>query len=198
MLENFKLLGDHFICNIALPENDASGLARVYRDPRFLRVKPDAYVGIVESKGPGCRYVQEGQKVVLKRWVYNQHDVDEERIVARERELLILNDTTPAPGVAVMKIKPFQPSAGVLIPQTLKPKKPSCYEGEVIASNMQVKWGDEVRRIRPKDILWVERRERDQFFLTENILVFKNTPDSATGEPPVLMVGVKSPVFQMA
>lgn len=190
-MENLKLIGDRFICNIAQPENSPGGLFVVNRDPRKQRIKPDAYVGVVEKVGPDCRLVKEGQKVVVRRWVYSQHDVDDERIVARERQILMLDDETPYPGVVAMKVSDDLPKTNLVIPDTVKAQKrrSQSYSGRVIASGCF--------DYKKNDLLWVERRDSGQFFLGKDILVFKNEPDRMNGDFPVLAIEDKEPTLEV-
>ncbi len=188
---DFELIGDKFICNIAQPENSPGGLFVVQRDPRKHRLPPDAYVGMVEKVGPGCELLRVGQKVVVRRWVYRQFDLDDERIVAREGQVLILNDDTPFPGVVVLKMKPNEVKTSLIVPDTVKDKKrrTQSYEGDVIASSSySIKKGEHI---------WVEKRDSGQYFLTRDILVFKNEQDSMNGDYPVLMKSEPAPLLQL-
>lgn len=188
-----KVIGTNFVLNICQPENTPGGIFVTNRDPRRQRVKLDAYVGVVEETGGSCKLVQPGMRVVIKRWEYKQHDLDDERIIAQERELLILNDTTPAPNVVVMNIIVDKPKTNLTLPQTLIPKKLAFHYGEVIASNCLF----DGELIKPGDLLWVERRDRDQFLQGANRLVFKDTPDVWNGASPILMIGKKIPMLQV-
>lgn len=100
----FDLVGDHFVANISLPENHPGGLSVVERDPRKQDEKPDCYVGIVEAVGPDCRFLKVGDKVVFERWEYTQLDMDEERLIAREIDLVVMPDEKPAPNAVAFQI----------------------------------------------------------------------------------------------
>lgn len=187
----FNLIGNRFIVNIAQPENSPGGLFVVNRDPRKHRIPPDAYVGIVEKVGPTCQFLYPGQKVVVRRWIYRQHDIDDERLLAYESQVLILDETKPYPGVVVLKLIEQPVATSLIIPDTIKDrkKKAPAYHGRVVASGSN--------SFKENDLLWVERRDRGQYFLGHDVLVFKDEIDSFGGMGPVLMKGVRVPQFEV-
>jgi len=131
--KEIKLVGRHFLARISLPENFDSGLLNVQRDPRKQKRRPAAYAGEVEEVGSGCFLVKPGDKIVFRRWDWGQFDADDERIVAEEDDLLIMNDEIPAPGVIVMNLLDQTLKTDLALPQNLRlPKLPSL-KGEVIA-----------------------------------------------------------------
>lgn len=193
MVPKFNVIGKNFVLNIAQAENTPGGIFVTNRDPRRQRVKLDAYVGLVEAVGSRCELVRPGMRVVVKRWEYKQHDLDDERIVAQERELLILDDSTPAPGVVVMNLYVEKPKTNLSLPQTYVPKKLQFHVGEVVVANCS--FAEEV--IEAGDILWVERRERDQFLQGSNRLIFKDSRDSWNGASAMLMIQKKARVLEV-
>lgn len=193
-MDGFKVLGTNFILNIAQPENTPGGIFVTNRDPRRQRIKLDAYVGIVEEVGAGCKLVEPGMRVVVKRWEYRQHDIDDERLICKERELLILDDKTPAPDVIVMELVLDVPKTNLTLPHNFRPKKAPYHFGAVIAADCTTFDGE---KIVPGDILWVERRDSDQFLQGATRFIFKNTPDIWNGSSPILMVGKKTPKLQV-
>lgn len=162
-----RLLGEHFCVNIALEEN-SGGLVRIERDPRRMRIKPAAYVGTVEECAASCKLVKTGDKVVLERWIYEQVDVDSERIIARERDLLILANETPGPNVLVLQImKDEPPKMLFMVPDTWEPAPRQYYCGMVLASSSKV--GE------PGEILWVQKSDLGQFVYADGERVaFRN------------------------
>lgn len=191
-MEAFELVGDKFVCNIAQPENSPGGLFMVNRDPRKHRLPPDAYVGIVERVGPDCQLIYVGQKIVVRRYIYKQFDLDSERIIAREHQVLMLDDKTPFPGVVVIKLKSEEIKTTIIVPETVKDKRKRAqsYEGTIIASSSS---GCNIG-----DHIWIEKRDSGQYFLSRDILVFKNEPDSMTGDLPILCKMEKIPELQLA
>lgn len=136
-LDGFGLGGDHFRANIGMPENHPSGLIMFNRDPRNGKKKPDAYAGIVLDVSPGCSTVKIGDNVVFERWEWQQYDVDNEQIVARERDLIIVNNE-PMPGYLIFRLEDLSPErTKLIVPHTYeKPKSPSL-AGQVVASGVR-------------------------------------------------------------
>lgn len=165
-----RLSRDHFIVNIAQPENTSSGLFVVNRNPRMQDVKPDAYVGVVERVGDGCSIINVGDKVVVERWEYGQFDIDEERLLAKEVDVLITGGEEPAPGTVVLQL-PEEPKSDVVIPDTVRPKQELFYFGKVVSS------GDP--DIVSGEFLWVLKSNDYQYRLGKHMLVFRNTEDVA-------------------
>lgn len=176
--EGFELKGDHAIFNIALDSNLLDGkLASVNRDPRKARLKPDAYVALVEETGPQCKHIKPGDRVVLERWEWLQFNVDEERIIGKERDVLILSGTNPAPGVIVFKILPVDKKPLLTLPyESYAEKKRGYYFGEVIAINpesINLPEGAEDDMPRIGDGIYIDKYERDQWKLGADKVVFK-------------------------
>lgn len=129
-----KIHGRNFLVNIALPENLPSGLVNVSRDPRKQSRKPDVYVGVVEEVGGACFLVKPGDKISFKRWEWRQMDVDDERVVTNERELVILDGSVPAPGMIVVKVLENKIVTSLVLPQgDIKQEAMPSIKGEIIA-----------------------------------------------------------------
>ena len=184
--DSFKLYGDHFICNIVLDENLPGGLISVNRDPRKRRKKLDAYVARVERIGPSCKSIKPGDKIVVERFDWLQYDLDDERIIARETDVLILASDIPAKGVFVLKeINALQEKAeksSLYIPEEgfISKMEREIYFGKVIFSN-EAKLNSEV--IESGQFIWVRKSERNQFRLGKDLIVIRAT------EEDVLMIG---------
>jgi hypothetical protein len=162
-----ELAGDHFLANIALDEKIDGRIVAVQRDPRKARIKPAAYVGVIEEVGAGCRLVKPGDRVVIERWTYEQVDVDDERLVARERDLLILNDSAPAPHVLVLQIIDDKgPMTTLALPDSCQVRVLPSYCGMVVASSD--------RFAEPGEILWVEKSDMGQFSYGNGLMAFRN------------------------
>ena len=192
--KKWTLYGVHFVVNIS-QEQKKSGLTLLSSDPRQWRDKPDAYSGIVEEVGPKCVYVKAGDRVLIERWVYKQFDLDEERLVAKEHQVLVFQKK-----IGVEKYGPETPTKGVVVMQIAK----SSLKAELTESRIVVP--DDVRREREKkrrvfmgkvlmsaseeakigELLWVEKRERYQYRTPDGRLIFINQPDS-WGEYPIFM-----------
>ncbi len=127
------LTGRKFLANIAQPENFPSGLININPDPRKQKKKPDVFVGIVEEVGSGCIFVKPGQKVSFRRWEWEQFNVDDERIIADETDLIIIGDNEPAPGIIVLDLIDHLPKTGLSLPDTIRPEKTRTYKGEIVA-----------------------------------------------------------------
>lgn len=168
--ENFRLHRDHLCVNISLPEND-NGIINLNRDPRKQRIKPDVYVGVVEDVGPGCAMVKVGDKVCLERWEYGQWNVDDQRLIAREIDILVLGEKEPAPGVVVMKLLNQQVKTNLTLPQNAQPKKASYYCGIVQCSGNP--------DVEPGEIVYVPRREDFQYRLGADRLVFRTVDENS-------------------
>jgi co-chaperonin GroES (HSP10) len=164
--ENFRLLGHHFIGNVISPlKKEERGLIIPDSDPRKSRMKPDAFPIRIDEVGPRCTLVKEGDIVVIERWMWKQYNIDNERMIAHEADLLILNDSVPAPGVIVVKIIEDIPKTGLALPQSYKPKNPGYIHGLVTHSNYkdcQVGWE-----------IWVEKIDHNQFLLGKDKLIFR-------------------------
>ncbi len=185
----FKLYGDHFICNVALDENLPGGLVNVSRDPRKQKYKPDTYVARVERVSPDCKMVRPGDKVVIERFDWLQYDLDEERLIAREVDVVILGDDKPAPGIAVLleltevekvQVKIYVPDSTI---QTEKRER-NYIHGQVIHSA--------VTDLKVGNLVWMYKKDRDQWRLGRSLVIFRFS------EETVFMVGepteVKEPV----
>lgn len=140
--QEIKLTGTKFLVNIVLPEKLPSGLVNVQRDPRKQRLKPACYIGIVEEVGNRCQ-VKVGARVIVERWEWTQQNVDDERMIADERELMMMDDVTPAPGVMVMQlISKKEISSSLFVPETIRFEKPPYFHGEIIASSANPELGE--------------------------------------------------------
>jgi len=187
--DEFRLYGDHFICNIALGENLPGGLVAVERDPRKLRKKPDAYVARVERCADGCKIVKPGHKIVIERFEWLQYDLDDERIIARETDVLILGSDEPAPGVFVIKqpnrAEEYKKRNNLYIPDSMhiETVEKEIYHGKVLFSNEVNLNGEEIK---PGQLVWVRKSERNQFRLGKDLIVVRGTPEE------VLMIGETS------
>ena len=184
----FQLYGDHFICNISLDENLPGGLIGVNRDPRKQKHKPDTYVARVERVSSSCKLVKPGEKIVIERFDWLQYDLDEERIIARETDVVILGDDKPAPGIAVLgeltKIEEvnsllYIPDASI---QTEKQERNYIY-GQVIHSAVPA--GKTYDALKVGDFVWMYKRDRDQWRLGKTLIIFRFSTEM------VFMIGEK-------
>lgn len=153
--ETGRLVSDRFVVNVSLPEETRGGLAMVNRDPRKVRKKPPCYRGVIEEVGPGVTYIEVGKSCVFERWEPKQADLDSERIIARERDILIY-DGIPAPGVIVIDLmEDNQIKTSLFLPQghSLPPK--TYHHGKVVASSS--------REAAEGDIVWIENYHSGQF-----------------------------------
>lgn len=134
-LEGYKLSGPNFKASIALPDNHPSGIKLFNNDPRSGKKRPDAYAGIVMDTGSRCGLVKIGDNVVFERWDWKQVDLPDAMIVARERELLIINEQ-PVNNCVVFQIEDLDfKTTKLIIPHTYeKPPKASLF-GKVLASS---------------------------------------------------------------
>lgn len=171
--------------NIAQPENSSAGLSVVNRDPRKQDYKPDAYVGVVEEIGPDCTLVKIGDQVVVERWEYSQFDIDEERLLVREIDILILQESEPAPGIVVMQIELDEIKTSLIVPDTYQPESYKHYFGKIVASaDPDVEVGK---------FAWVVKMDSYQYRIGNHTLVFRSMPDT------IVMQGVeiKQPVLEV-
>lgn len=163
--ETGRLVADRFVVNVALPEETQGGLAMVNRDPRKVRKRPPCYKGIVEEVGPGVKYIEVGKSCVFERWEPKQADLDSERIIARERDILIY-DGIPAPGVIVVELfDDHQIKSSLFLPQGLSTPPKTYHHGKVIASSS--------RQAEEGDILWIESYHSGQFIDSNNQLYYR-------------------------
>lgn len=134
---NYTLSGDHFIASILLPEDHSSGIKLFNRDPRNVKKKPDAYAGKILEASSSCELVKVGDNVVFERWEWQQFNLDDARIVARERELIVINDQ-PAPGYIVFQLEDLnKPKINIILPDTIEKPKPHFLSGKVVASGVK-------------------------------------------------------------
>lgn len=161
--EKFRLHGSHFIVDISLLEND-NGIINLNRDPRKLRIAPDVYVGEVKEAGVDCT-VKPGQRVCVERWSYSQQDLDDKHIIADERDLLILDEETPAPGVVVMKLLDQEKKTDLILPQNKRPAKRPYYCGVVQCSSVSL--------VQRGEIIYIPVRDEFQYKLGTDRLVFR-------------------------
>lgn len=138
-LDESILAGDHFLVKLAIPEKTESGLVipDSTRDYRKKRDKPDAYAGIVLDVSPGCDWAKIGDNVVYERWSWQQFSLDSERMIARERDLIIINEQ-PVNGYIIFDLEDLSPiKANIALPQTLERPKPQVLSGKVVASGVR-------------------------------------------------------------
>lgn len=166
---NFVLDGDHLVVHIAIPENSPGGLAVVNRDPRKQEYKPDAYVGIVEKVGPDCELVAPGDKIVFERWEYSQHDVDEERILIREVDVLILGDKQPAPGIVAIQVLDVDVKTDLVVPDTVREAPSKYWFGRCTASGSE--------SVQPGQFVWARKMDSYQYRLAKYTVVFRAMED---------------------
>ena len=176
--ENTRVNGRWFVANIALPENDLStGLTLIHRDPRKQKRLPDAYLAVVEKTGPLCTLVKTGDKVVVERWSWQQDYIDEQRMWARESEVLVLANNEPAPGVIAVLLEDQKPKVQLTLPDRIKPWERRYFFGKLLAPDVFYLPDDEV--IKENEYVWIMKLDHDQFMLGENCLVMRVTdPDS--------------------
>ena len=186
-IDRFTPKGDHFICNIAMEENLPGGLLSVAeKDPRKLINKPDAYVGRVERVSERCKLVRPGDKIVVERLDWLQHNVDDERIIAREVDVIIINHDVPAPGVAVLrrideeKVRIKSLNLLPAIKASSSSREREYIYGEILHSNID--------DYKPGNEAWILKSDGNQWNLTKNIIVFR--PDDRMG----LLVREKVPM----
>lgn len=127
-----KILGKNFLVNIALPMLLPNGLVNIQRDPRKQRIKPACYVGTVEEIGTRCQHVKVGDRIVFERYEAKQLNVDEERLIAQEREVVITGDETPMPDVIVLHLKTAAPATSIISVEKRYVESPPSYIGEII------------------------------------------------------------------
>lgn len=133
--DGFKLVGKNFKASIALPDNHPSGIVLFDKDPRKGKKRPDAYAGVVLDVGNSCDLVKIGDNVVIERWDWKQVDLPQEQIVAREKELLVVNDV-PVNDCVIFQLEDLDfTTTKLIVPHTYeKPPKAALY-GEVLASS---------------------------------------------------------------
>jgi len=140
----------------------------------------------VERVGPKCKNIKPGDKVVVERFDWLQYDLDDERIIARETDVLILASDIPAKGVFVLKeinaLKEKTKDSSLYIPEEgfISKMEREIYFGKVIFSN-EAKLNMEV--IEAGQFIWVRKSERNQFRLGKDLIVIRAT------EEDVLMLG---------
>jgi len=187
-----RLTGRHFLVNIAQPENLPSGLLNVNRDPRRQKRKPDAYVGVVEEAAPGCLFVKSGDRIVFRRWEYEQMDVDDERLIADEEDLIVLNGEEPAPGIIIMQLIEEPMKTSLVLPDTLRPAKRPMFKGEVICHSLY-RMGPELKNIIKNGIvLYFQRSDSDQWHYGNGRIAVK-----MSGYFEVTAYEEKEPVFEV-
>lgn len=168
----FELSGDHFLGNIQLPENTSGGLVAIERDPRRLENKPDCYVAVVEKVGPDCTFVKPGDKIVLERWEYEQFDVDESRLVAREIDGLIFQDEKPAPNTFALQVlnRHLQKyREKLIIPEAVFADPERWFFGKVSSSSYS--------EVEVGNFVWVSKMDSGQFNLGEFTVVVRVSED---------------------
>lgn len=192
-LTSLQLLGTKCVFNIS-SEPQKSKLTMVSTDPRKWRHKPDAYASLVEYVGPFCELVELGDRALIERWEYKQVDVDDERVIGNESQVLVYQKKQekgwgpeiPAPGVVVMQLIERALTNTLLVPDRVKKeqdRKRFLYFGKVTNSGSTV--------VKIGDYCWVEKRERHQYRTPDGRLMFINCQDS-WGEYPIWMTGTKT------
>lgn len=171
-----SLTGSHFLVNIALPEFDSSGIKVVNRDPRKARIKPSCYVGKIEEVGPRCSYAKVGDTVVFERWQWQQMDVDDERMVVREKDLIVFGESLPMPGVLVINLEDHEtPRTTIALPSlnyTPKPRPYYCGVVERLPLNIDFIRVEGVE-IRVGDKIYIEKYEVGQYRDGQGRLFFR-------------------------
>ena len=169
--DDFVVDGRYFILNIALPKTDPqTGLTRpeYQRDPRWHRIKPAVYKGIVEDIGDLCAHIKKGDTAFVERWDYLQINVDEERILVSEKDLVIVN-SKPLPGISLLGlIEDQKPKSNLLNMDTVEEKEKEYYFGQILASGGTFK---------KSEYLWINKLDRDQWKLLPGVLVFREHED---------------------
>lgn len=133
-----SLAGDHFLADIALSSHSKAGIILPERDPRRQKKKPDAYAGKILDVSPWCERVKKDDLVVFERWDWQQEDARNERIIARERDLIIVNEK-PCSDYIIFQLEDLsyiRPTLSQLIPQTMEKSKPAALAGVVISSSV--------------------------------------------------------------
>jgi len=178
----FRLYGDHFICNIALDENLPGGLINVNRDPRKQRRKPDTYVARVERVSPACKLVKPGDRIVIERFDWLQYDLDSERLIAREVDIVILGNDNPAPGIAVISeiVEIEKVRSKLYVPDDSidsERREKNHIHGEVIHSA--------VDDLKVGNLAWMYKSDQDQWRLGKSRIIFRFSTEM------VFMIGEK-------
>lgn len=192
MIFGYDIAGKHFIANIATKPTTDSGIETVNRDPRKWRLKPDAYVGVVEETGPRCELVKTGDIATIERWDYLQLDVDDERLLCHEDHVLLVNGH-PVNGVIVMElVKPKITKLGIILPETSVEKEqrycPS-FHGVVLKSS--------VNNVREGNHIWVKKSKADQWRLGEDKIVFRWDEPHKNEMSNILAIGEKEIEFNV-
>lgn len=186
--ENARLFGDHFIADIlkAAPEQ---AITIINKDPRAQRNKPDAFPVVVEQVGPTCEMVKPGDTIVIERWQWAQHEIGEGRFIAREREVLVMANSVPAPFVIVVDVideekKPL----GIVMPQTVVSPPRKYIHGRISRSGY---FPEEMRSTyREGNEIWFEKHEIGQYRF-ENKVIWR------VDEMMALMIGVPAPILEV-
>lgn len=176
MKNGLKLVTDHFLLNVALPEYSSPGIVNLIRDPRKLDMKPDAYVGVVEETSDSCKLVKVGDKVVVERWEYGQWDYDEERIIAREVDLLVLEGEQPAPGVTAIQVLETTKKTDLVLPQNVRPEETKYHFGKVTAVSLKSNELDGKPSFDVGDFIYVMKSDY-QYRLGQHTVVFRIRKD---------------------
>lgn len=163
--EGFKLSGPNFKASIALEQNHSSGIVLLNKDPRNGKKRPDAYAGIIMDVGSSCDLVKIGDNVVFERWDWKQVDLPDAMIVARERELLIVNEK-PVMNCVIFELEDFElKNTKIIVPHTLeKPPKKSLF-GKVIASSYN--------GVYPNDRYIFESLDSNQYYYGDGRMAFR-------------------------
>lgn len=186
--ENARLFGDHFIADVlrAAPER---AITVINKDPRTQRMKPDAFPVVVEQVGPSCELVKPGDTIVIERWQWAQHEIGEGRFVAREREVLVMANSVPVPGVIVVEVideekKPL----GLLVPQTATAAPRKYIHGRISRCGY---FPESMRATyREGNEIWFEKHETGQYRLGDKVIW-------RVDEMMALMIKVPSPILEV-
>jgi len=181
----FSLFGDTLVVRLVLERETPSGLININPSPMKQKQKPDAYVCTVEEVGPGCKLVKVGDRVVIERWEYSQHSIDDDLVWCKEVDVLILEGEKPAPGVVVMHTLDFKKENGIIDPEVIT-YRPNHHFGKIISSGWQCDkklFGyvdkdcpDFCDHVKEGEYLWIERSSSYQYRLGEHTLIFKRQP----------------------
>ena len=178
MKNGLTLTTDHFLLNIALSEYSSPGIVNLIRDPRKLDMKPDAYVGTVEEVSDQCKMVKVGDRVVIERWEYGQWDYDDERIIAREVDVLVLGNESCAPGVTAIQTEEVGKKSDLILPEGVAPVDTGKYYfGKVIDTALKSKELNGEKSFKTGDSIYVMKSDY-QYRLAKHTLLFRVKKDT--------------------
>lgn len=172
MKDGIELTGDHFLLNIFLSEHSSPGIINLIRDPRKLDIQPDTYTGTIEEVSKECKLVKVGDVVVIERWQYGQWDYDDQRIVAREVDLLILKEEKAAPGVTAIQIVEAKKTDLVLPDGVRSLEESKFYFGRVQSTALDSVELDGAPSLGEGDFVFIQKGEY-QYRRGEHTVVFR-------------------------